>query len=103
MTDHPDAHVEDSDDDMGFVMIGGVQIPIVDVHMCAGRITVLARAESPFPGCEGEATIYGHDLQAIMHLPQQVNIPALEEPGMNLMFSIPLSVDGVVYSDGSDI
>jgi len=105
MTDHPDRHVEDDEDDNGFLMIGEVQIPIVDVHLCSGRITVLARAESPFPGCSGEVTVYGHDLQAIMHLPSKVDIPALEEAGHMVMFSLPLAVDGLIMAtiDDADV
>lgn len=103
MTDHPERHVEDGEDDMGFVMIGETQIPIIDVHMCGGRITVMAQAKSPFPGANGEATIYGHDLQAIMHLPQAVSIPPLLEPGLALNFTIPLAVDGVIYSSATDV
>lgn len=102
MTDHPEKHVDHDEDDLGFVMIGETEIPIVDVHLCAGRITVMARATSPFPGCSGKVTIYGHDLRSIMHMPQPVSIPPLLEPGLAMMFTIPLAVDGLVMATVDD-
>jgi hypothetical protein len=103
VTDHPEKHVDDDDDDdIGFVMVGETQIPIVDVHLCAGRITVMARAMSPFPGASGRVTVYGHDLQSIMAMPQTVTIPPLLKPGLAMMFSIPLGVDGIIMADNDD-
>lgn len=99
MTEHP----HEDDEDLGFVMIGETQIAIVDVHLCAGRITLMARAVSPFPGAHGKVTVYGHDLQSIMHMPDAVSIPPLLEPDRALMFSIPLGVDGIVRSSVDDV
>lgn len=103
MTDHPERHVHDDEDDLGFIMIGDTQIPIVDIHLCSGRITVMARAESPFAGCSGRVTVYGHDLQAILSMPDPVTIPPLLEPGLALMFGMPLAVDGVVMAEVEDV
>jgi hypothetical protein len=98
VTEHPEQQVEASDD-FGFIMIGEAQIPIVDVQLRAGRVTLLASASSPFPGCNGEATVYGQDLQAILHMPGQVTVRPMLEPGHTLMFSLVLAVDQVVLSE----
>jgi hypothetical protein len=95
---NPEQQVE-ANDDFGFIMIGETQIPIVDVHLRHGRVTLIASAPSPFPGCRGEATVYGQDLQAILHMPGDVWVRPMLEPGHTLMFSLVLAVDQVVLGE----
>jgi hypothetical protein len=84
---------------MGFLTIGETHIPVVDVHLGEGRITIVGRTISPFPGASGEPTLYGHDLQAILHMPQVVSIPPMLTPGLAVMFALPLAVDKLVMGD----